>query len=105
MPEELGAVQFRIAQDSRAVAIAITAEIPETLSLLRRNVDALISELNSLGVENAVLDFSSPGNSQNNASPDGRNSAANRNRSEVVSAPQVIHAGTEWPKAQPYIRF
>ncbi|WBU53276.1 flagellar hook-length control protein FliK [Paracoccus sp. SCSIO 75233] len=105
MPEVLGAVQFRIAQDSRAVVIAITAEIPETLSLLRRNVDALISELNSLGVENAVLDFSSSGNSQNDASPDGRNCAANRIRTEIVSAPQVIHAGTEQPKAHPHIRF
>ncbi|AUM74904.1 hypothetical protein CYR75_11995 [Paracoccus jeotgali] len=60
-PEELGKLRFVFGQDDGALTILITAERPETLQLIRRNADALIQELNQLGLTDATVDFGDRG--------------------------------------------
>lgn len=60
-PEELGKLRFVFGQDDGALTILITAERPETLQLLRRNADALIQDLNQLGLTDATVDFGDRG--------------------------------------------
>lgn len=60
-PEELGKLRFVFGQDDGGLTILITAERPETLQLLRRNADALIQDLNQLGLTDATVDFGDRG--------------------------------------------
>lgn len=55
-PEELGRVRLTMAPSELGVAVQISAERPETLELMRRNIDILAAELSERGF--ADLDFS-----------------------------------------------
>ena len=60
-PEELGTVRFTVTQQDGVVTIAISADRPDTLALLRRNADMLSADLAQSGMGDATLDFGSPG--------------------------------------------
>lgn len=56
-PEELGQLRFRIGQGETGLMLSVTADRPETLVLLRRNVDQLARHLSDLGYGSASFSF------------------------------------------------
>lgn len=68
-PEELGRVRMHITSGEHGVIMHITAERPDTLDLLRRNIDQLQRDLAEMGYENPSFSFERQG--QNSASQDG----------------------------------
>lgn len=48
-PEELGRVRMQLTTAENGLTLVVTAERPETLDLLRRNIDQLANEYRSLG--------------------------------------------------------
>ncbi|WP_217626363.1 flagellar hook-length control protein FliK [Salipiger bermudensis] len=56
-PEELGQLRFRIGQGETGLMLSVTADRPETLDLLRRNVDQLARHLSDLGYGSASFSF------------------------------------------------
>ena len=67
-PVELGKVRISMgARDGQMVAL-IVAERPETLELLKRNSDDLLSSFSDQGFENATLDFQQQENDGTDAS-------------------------------------
>ena len=60
-PEELGKVRFAFSQQDGVLTIAISADRPDTLALLRRNADMLSADLAQSGLGDATLDFGTSG--------------------------------------------
>lgn len=56
-PEDLGALRFEMKPEAIGMAITLSAERPETLDLMRRNVADLIAELKDAGVETGSFSF------------------------------------------------
>lgn len=56
-PEELGQLRFRIGQGETGLILSVSADRPETLDLLRRNIDQLARHLSDLGYESASFSF------------------------------------------------
>ena len=57
-PEELGRVRMVLSTTDTGVAVSIMAERPETLDLMRRNIEQLAEEFRRLGYEDIKFDFS-----------------------------------------------
>ncbi len=69
-PAELGHVRFEILHRGEQVQIVLSAERPDTLDLLRRNSDALLSDFRQAGFTGASLSFGGWGGAgQGNAKP------------------------------------
>src|SRR6056297_1599890 len=60
-PEELGRVKLTITPHDAGLAIAIQAERPETLELMRRHIDVLVRELADEGFASLSFDFGQGG--------------------------------------------
>lgn len=62
-PEELGRVRLRLHPSETGLNVTITADRPETLDLMRRNIDMLAREFLEIGYQGAEFDFAqdSPG--------------------------------------------
>ncbi len=60
-PEELGRLRFELTRNGEHMHIALTADRPETLDLLRRNADALLAEFRQAGYGGASLSFGQSG--------------------------------------------
>ncbi len=60
-PEELGRLHMTISQDAGDVRVMVSADRPETLDLMRRHADQLMSELRGAGFSGATLQFSQGG--------------------------------------------
>lgn len=60
-PEELGRVKLTITPQDAGLAIAIQAERPETLELMRRHIDVLVRELADEGFASLSFDFGQGG--------------------------------------------
>ncbi len=60
-PEELGRVKLSIVSSDNGIAVNILAERPETLDLIRRNIDQLNQELRQLGYQNTGFSFDREG--------------------------------------------
>ena len=59
-PEELGRVRLVMTmKDNNAIAVSIHAERPETLDLMRRNINELTQEFRDLGYGNSEFSFGS----------------------------------------------
>ncbi|TXH99746.1 MAG: flagellar hook-length control protein FliK [Pseudorhodobacter sp.] len=58
-PDMLGRVQFDIQTDRNGLTITLSAERPETLDLIRRNLPDLVAELRQSGIEGAAFHFGS----------------------------------------------
>jgi len=54
---ELGRLHMMVAQDRGAVSVTLTADRPETLDLLRRNIDLLARDLRDLGFDSLNFSF------------------------------------------------
>ncbi len=60
-PEELGRLRFELTRNGEHMHITLMVERPETLDLLRRNTDALLSEFRQAGYAGASLSFGQSG--------------------------------------------
>jgi hypothetical protein len=56
-PQELGHLRFRIHHNGEQVNIVLTVERPDTLDLMRRHGDQLLTDLRHLGISDATLSF------------------------------------------------
>jgi flagellar hook-length control protein FliK len=56
-PEELGRVGISVTAGDTGLTVAIIAERPETVDLMRRNIDLLTRELREMGYENPTFTF------------------------------------------------
>ena len=61
VPEELGRVRLTMTPSEAGMAVTIMAERPETLELMRRNIDLLARDLSSEGFENLSFSFGGSG--------------------------------------------
>lgn len=97
MPEELGRVRFAISNTDGVVTISITADRPETLALLRRNVDILATDLSQSGLQGASIDFGASGQHRN----DGRAARSMLSARQGATDAQPVQAiATAGPRAQ-----
>jgi flagellar hook-length control protein FliK len=71
-PEELGRVQLTMSQDATGtLTVSLNVERPETLDLLRRNIDLLSADLHDLGYESIDFSFQGDGaDTQKDARPE-----------------------------------
>ena len=60
-PEELGRVRLRLHPSEAGLSVTITADRPETLELMRRNIELLAREFQDIGYEDAQFDFAAGG--------------------------------------------
>ena len=60
-PAELGTLHMRVSMEGDALRVTLLADRPETLDLLRRHGDQLLSDLRNLGFGGASLGFGSTG--------------------------------------------
>jgi hypothetical protein len=60
-PEELGRVRLRLHPSEAGLSVTITAERPETLDLLRRNIDLLARDFREIGYEGTQFEFAQGG--------------------------------------------
>ena len=58
-PEELGRVRLSVTPSEQGILVNVLAERPETLELMRRHIDQLAQEFQSLGYEDIAFSFSS----------------------------------------------
>jgi hypothetical protein len=56
-PQELGRVRLSLAQEGDGLTVTVRVERIETLDLLRRNADVLLSEIRAQGFSGADLSF------------------------------------------------
>ncbi|MGJ8582720.1 MAG: flagellar hook-length control protein FliK [Marinosulfonomonas sp.] len=56
-PEELGRVRLRLNASDSAMGVIVAVERPETLDLLRRNIDLLADQLSDIGYETLSFEF------------------------------------------------
>lgn len=68
-PAELGHLRFEIHQNGDQVQVLLSTERPETLELLRRNADHLVSEFRNAGFAGASLSFGQWGRSTDDQPP------------------------------------
>jgi hypothetical protein len=64
-PRELGRVRMSIAASEAGITVSVVVERPETLDLMRRNIDQLAREFQSIGYENINFSFAE-GHSRDN---------------------------------------
>jgi hypothetical protein len=60
-PEELGRVRLRLHPSEAGLNVTIIAERPETLDLMRRNIDLLARDFLDIGYDGAQFDFAQGG--------------------------------------------
>ena len=56
-PEELGKVRMTLTSNDGAIIVTVQAERPETLDLMRRNIDSLARDFRDMGYSNIGFDF------------------------------------------------
>lgn len=64
-PEELGRVRLTFSPSENGMAVSIITERPETLDLIRKNINSLAHEFLGIGYENVSFDFSQSNLQQN----------------------------------------
>ncbi|MGB7240575.1 MAG: flagellar hook-length control protein FliK, partial [Sulfitobacter sp.] len=92
-PEELGRVRLSIATSEAGIVVNVLAERPETLILMRRNIDQLAAEFHSLGY--GQIDFSFDGGQSN----ENRDGSGDRQRSGHGPLNDVTTHGNVVPNA------
>lgn len=75
-PAELGSVRMKLSPADVGMVVSIFAERPETLDLMRRNIEALERAITDLGYENVAFSFDTAEGSQefSDQAPDGNGS-------------------------------
>lgn len=61
-PEELGRVRMTLHNNDGNMSVTVSVERPETLELLRRNIEMLASQLREIGYKDISFEFTSQGN-------------------------------------------
>lgn len=96
-PEELGRVTLGLRGDERAMTLLINADRPETLELIRRNIQDLASELADLGYHDLSFEFGGSSNQDQAALQDRGENASNqtedRRQDEAASQPATRQPG------------
>jgi flagellar hook-length control protein FliK len=91
-PDDLGKLRFEMTGSGDQMRIHLTVERPETLDLLRRNADQLLSEFRDAGYGEATLSFGHSGEGgQQNAAPPAVHSPLQDPQPGPASLP--VHAG------------
>jgi hypothetical protein len=75
-PEELGRVRMTLTTTEHGIAVAIAAERPETIDLMRRHVDLLVKEFEDLNRGDVAFSFG--GNGTNSGETESKNEKTNR---------------------------
>lgn len=89
-PEELGKVRLQMTHQDQGITVSIIAERPETMDLIRRNLDALIDELRAQGYGDVSFDFGDRKGSHPNAQDAQPRGAQQRDASpEFVTPPPL----------------
>jgi hypothetical protein len=68
-PVELGKVRMTLVTQDAGMSVQIVVERPETLELMRRNVDLLAAELHALGLMDLGFAFTQDGNMADRSAP------------------------------------
>ena len=69
-PRELGRVRMSISAAEAGITVTVLAERPETLDLMRRNIDELAREFQNIGYESINFAFAEGDTRQHQGSPD-----------------------------------
>ncbi|MEB8387650.1 flagellar hook-length control protein FliK [Rhodobacteraceae bacterium KMM 6894] len=87
-PAELGRVRISLSAGDGAMMINVLAERPETLDLMRRNIDMLTQEMRDIGYDGTGFSFSqgSDNHPSANADGDGRRDAVDGRSDRGVTA-------------------
>ncbi|WP_263827494.1 flagellar hook-length control protein FliK [Ruegeria aquimaris] len=88
-PQELGSVQMSLKMRDGGLMMAIVADRPETLDLLRRHIDQLATEFRAMGYSDVTFSF---GGSQNGFGTDRQQTG---NRPQVDSQPPETVPGAQ----------
>ncbi len=98
-PEELGRVRMTLRSIDGAMAVTITVERPETLDLLRRNIDLLGDQLRDIGYEKLSFEFAGQGkefsddsNENNDQSPTLTDSKSDTEETDLPTPARVDFA-------------
>lgn len=69
-PEELGRVRLTLSPAENGITMSILAERPETLEIMRRNIDALAQDFHEMGYENTSFSFAQSGSNHSSSDQD-----------------------------------
>ncbi|MDO5605401.1 MAG: flagellar hook-length control protein FliK [Paracoccus sp. (in: a-proteobacteria)] len=95
-PEELGRLRFSISNDESGIVITITAERPETLTLIKRNIELLTHDLKQSGMGEATLSFGESGKDPEQKGMQGRDPAPPaqaKQKTDETATPAAPHRG------------
>ena len=91
-PEELGRVRLTMQSNEGNMAVMISVERPETLELLRRNIDQLAAQLREIGYQNLSFDFAGEQGAFDGGAEDQQTSTGQPSNSADIS-PENISTG------------
>ncbi|OYX41623.1 MAG: hypothetical protein B7Z02_14980 [Rhodobacterales bacterium 32-67-9] len=87
-PEELGRVRLTLATHDGALTMMVQADRPDTLDLLRRNIDSLAQDFRDLGYQDLTFSFGQERDPRQPPAPDGL---------IAFSEPDPVQAATDKP--------
>jgi hypothetical protein len=93
-PKELGRVKLSISASELGITVSVLAERPETLDLMRRNIDQLAREFQTIGYENINFAFAegrSEQNSESSADSGSAGSSFPEERMDLTAVPTVLN--------------
>lgn len=93
-PKELGRVKMSISASELGITVSVLAERPETLDLMRRNIDQLAREFQAIGYENINFAFAegrSEQNSENSPESGSGGSGFSEERMDLAAMPTVLN--------------
>lgn len=93
-PKELGRVKMSISASELGITVSVLAERPETLDLMRRNIDQLAREFQAIGYENINFAFTEGRSEQNSeSSPDSGSAGSgfSEERMDLAATPAVLN--------------
>jgi len=100
-PEELGRVRLTLHTSEAGITVAIHAERPETLDLMRRNIDLLARDFRDQGYASIAFDFGNDSRRQNDQ-PMTASAATRQDTTEPANreglAPDLRVSGTRQPQ-------
>ncbi|SOC06743.1 flagellar hook-length control protein FliK [Rhodobacter maris] len=75
-PEELGKVRMTLHSSDTGITVSVHAERPETLDLMRRNIDSLARDFRDMGYSDISFDFANQSGGQQSAQDRGESARA-----------------------------
>lgn len=90
-PEELGSVRMQMVQGESGLTVLVQAERPETLDLMRRNIDQLAQDLADAGYENTAFEFADDQGSDQGAGQGGQGSGDPSSAEAQTATPMSVN--------------